>query len=184
MQMTKLKILCVLVVLTFFINVSHAQLRVGATGGVALSSLVRDSNLNSRAGTVGYLLGATAKYNVGELGWFFQSGVNYTLEGDADQNLNFVKLPLTIGFDASDDVNINVTYNLAWQVGNDNNVQDFYHDFANILGMGFEVYVSDKFAFGTKLNYGLSNLVKDPAGAKNFNVKPFTLDLYLTYFLK
>lgn len=181
--MTKCKIIYILVVLTFFINVTHAQLRVGATGGVVISSLIRDSNLNSRAGLVGYLVGATAKYNVGELGWFFQSGVNYTLEGDSDQNLNFVKIPLTIGFDASDDVNVNVTYNLAWQVGNDNNVQDFYHDFANILGLGFEVYVFDKFAFGSKLNYGLSNLVKDPAVAKNFSVKPFSFDLTLTYFM-
>lgn len=182
--MTKLKILCVLPALTFFINVSHAQLRVGATGGVVLSTLIRDGHLNSRAGTIGYLLGATAKYNVGELGWFFQSGANYTLEGDNDQSLNFVKIPLTIGFDAADDVNINVTYNLAWQVGNENNVQDFYHDYTNILGLGFEVYASDKLAFGTKLNYGLTSLVSDPAGAKNYNVKPFTLDFYLTYFIK
>lgn len=182
--MTKLKIICVLVVLTFFTNVSYAQLRVGATGGVVLSSLIRDSNLNSRAGTVGYLVGATAKYNVGDLGWFFQSGVNYTLEGDNDQSLNFVKIPLTIGLDASDDVNINVTYYLAWQVGNENNVQDFYYEKANMLGLGFEVYLSDKFALGTKLNYGLSNLVSDPAGAKNYTIKPFTLDIYLTYFLK
>ena len=182
--MLKMKYVLIVIAFACIINTGHAQLRVGATGGVVLSSLIRDNNINARAGTVGYLLGATAKYNVGELGWFFQSGVNYTLEGDNDQNLNFVKIPLTIGFDASDDVNINVTYNLAWQVGNDNNVQDFYNDYANMLGLGFEVYLSDKFAFGSKLNYGLSNLVSDPAGAKNYNVKPFTLDLYVTYFLK
>ena len=182
--MLKMKYVLFVIVFSCIINKGYAQLRLGATGGVILSSLVRDNSINSREGTVGYLVGAIAKYNAGELGWFFQSGVNYTLEGDVDQSLNFVKIPLTIGFDASDDVNINVTYNLAWQVGNDNNVQDFYNEFANILGVGFEVYLSDKMALGTKLNYGLSNLVSDPSGAKNYYVKPFTLDLYLTYFLK
>ena len=175
-----------LLLVSFFllsVHVVNAQLRIGVTAGPVLSSLVRDSNLSSREGMVGYMAGAVVKLIVGELGWFFQSGVNYSLEGDNDQNLNFVKIPLTIGFDASDDVNIHVVYNLAWQVGNHNNVQDFYNDFANILGVGFEIYFSRKFSFGSRLNYGLSNLVSDPAGAKNFNVKPFTVELYLTYFI-
>lgn len=163
---------------------SHAQLRVGITGGPVLSSLVRDSNLSARAGMVGYLVGGVAKLNIGELGWFFQSGVNYTLEGDNDQHVNFVKVPLIIGFDASDDVNVHVAYNFAWQVGDQNNVQEFYKGNANILGVGFEIYISNKFAVGFRLNYGLSNLVSEPIEAKNFKVIPFTFEVYLTYFLK
>ena len=175
-----------LFVFVFLLNVqaASAQLRIGVTAGPVLSSLVRDGSLSARAGMVGYLVGGVVKYNVGDLGWFFQSGVTYTLEGDNDQNLNFIKVPLIIGFDASDDVNIHVAYYRAWQVGNHNNVQDFYNDSANMLGLGFEVYISRKFAIGSRLNYGLSNLVKDPSEAKQFDVKPFTLDLYLTYFLK
>ena len=178
-------IFSILITLILFLSTpSLAQLRIGVMGGPVLSSLVRDSNLSARAGMVGYIVGGVAKLNVGELGWFFQSGVTYSLEGDNDQNLNFIKIPLTIGFDASDDVNIHVAYNLAWQVGNHNNVQEFYNEFINILGIGFEIYVSKKFGIGSRLNYGLSNLVSEPAAAKNFDVKPFTLDLYLTYFLK
>lgn len=182
--MKNIKLLLTICIFALGINVAQAQLRIGVTGGAVLSSLIRDSHLSARAGMLGYMVGGVAKLNTGDLGWFFQSGVNYSLEGDSDQNLNFVKVPLTIGFDASDDVNIHVTYNLAWQVGNHNNVQDFYHDFANILGLGFEIYVSKKLAIGSNLNYGLSNLVKVPADAKQYSVKPFTLDLYLTYFLK
>ncbi|MCK5207502.1 MAG: outer membrane beta-barrel protein [Cyclobacteriaceae bacterium] len=181
----KLKLLIIVIALACVTKIPvHAQFRIGVTGGPVLSSLIRDSNLNARAGMVGYMIGAVAKLNVGELGWFFQSGVNYTLEGDNDQNLNFIKIPLTIGFDASDDVNVHVAYNLAWQVGNHNNVQEFYHDFANILGVGFEIYISERFAIGSRLNYGLSNLVKDEVVAKNLKVIPFTFDLYITYFFK
>ena len=182
--MLKLKFLILTIALVCVTKLVHAQVRLGITGGPVLSSLIRDNNLNARAGMVGYMVGAVAKMNVGELGWFFQSGVNYTLEGDNVQNLNFIKIPLTIGFDASEDVNVHVAYQMAWQVGNHNNVQDFYHDFANILGVGFEIYISKKFAIGSTLNYGLSNLVKEEADAKQFNVKPFTLELYLTYFIK
>lgn len=181
--MRKSNVFCAVILVCMSVSMLQAQVKVGVTGGVVLSSLIRDSNLSSRAGLVGYLVGATAKLNVGDLGWFFQSGVNYTLEGDSDQNLNFVKIPVTLGLDASEDVSIYATYNLAWQVGNHNSVQDFYNDFANILGLGFSINFSENFSVGSTLNYGLSNLVSDPAGAKNFNVKPFTLDLYLTYFI-
>ena len=160
---------------------SSAQIRFGVNGGVVLASLIRDNNLAVNDGQIGYLIGANVKYNMGELGWYVQSGIDYTLEGDNVQNLNFVKIPLILGLDASEDVSIFVAYNLAWQVGNQNNVQDFYKEFANILGLGFEIHTSDKFGIGTRLNYGLSNLVEDPAGAKNYTVLPFTLELYLTY---
>lgn len=172
-----------LIFISLSVSPAIAQLKIGVTGGAVLSTLIRDSNLNANQGMVGYLVGANARLNLGELGWFVESGVSYTLEGDNEQHLNFVKIPLMFGLDFGDDAAFYVTYNLAWQVGNQNNVQDFYNDFANILGLGVEVYLGDKFAVGPRLNYGLSNLVKDPAGAKNYNIKPFTLDLYLTYYL-
>ena len=160
---------------------AYGQIKVGFTGGVVLSSLIRDSNLALNDGKFGFIFGANAKYNLGELGWYLQSGVDYTLEGDSEQHLSFVKIPLIIGLDASDDVSIFFTYNLAWQVGNHNDVQDFYNKFANILGLGMEIHVSQKFAIGSRLNYGLSNLVSDPAGARNFNIKPFTFEIFTTF---
>ena len=173
-------LLLILLLASFSQNV-NAQLKIGVRGGVVLSSLVRDSNIAANDGTVGFLIGANAKYNLGDLGWYIESGVDFTQEGDHIQNLTFVKVPLVLGLDASDDVSIFVAYNLAWQIGDHNDVQEFYNTFANILGLGFEIHISEKFSIGTRLNYGLSNLVSDPAGAKNFNVKPFTLDLYLAY---
>ena len=171
-----------MMVLLFFYE-AKAQLRVGVSGGAVLSTLVRDAQMNARAGRVGFLIGANAKYSLGELGWFVGSGLNYTLEGDSDQELNFIKLPLVLGLDVSEDVNINVVYDFAWQVGNDQNAGDYYKTSANILGLGSEIYMGDNFALGLRLNYGLSNLVNDPAGVKNFKVRPFTFDTYLTYFL-
>ena len=162
---------------------ASAQLRRGITAGTRLSSLIRDSQINANAGKIGYLLGVNARLSLGDLGWFVKSGLTYTLEGDSEQPLNFVSVPLILGLDVSDDVNIFVAYDLAWQVGNTNNVQDFYNTFANMLGLGSEVNISEKFALGFRLNYGLSNLVSDPAGAKNFTIKPLTFDLYLTYFI-
>jgi hypothetical protein len=160
-----------------------AQLKIGISGGAVLSSLVRDSQLNAREGKVGYVVGTSARLNLGELGWFVQTGMSYTLEGDSDQSINFVKVPAVLGLDVSEDMNVYVAYDFAWQMSNDNNVQDFYNKTANILGLGAELYLGKKFAIGSKLNYGLSNLVKDPSGAKNFKIRPFTLEFYLTYFI-
>ena len=183
MKVQKLKFLIVILPLISLTGQLHAQLKVGFTGGAVLSSLIRDNHLNLHAGKFGYLVGATAKYNIGELGWFVQSGVNYTLEGDSQQNLNFVKVPLTLGLDLGEDVSLYGTYNLAWQVGNENNVQDFYNHSATILGMGFCINTSKHISIGGTLNYGLSNLVSDVPQAKNYTIKPFTFDIYITYFL-
>lgn len=182
-SMRKIKILILIILFTGVSWPSMAQLRLGINGGVVLSTLVRDSNIAANDGQVGYIIGVNLKYNMGDLGWYVQSGIDYTLEGDHLQNLNFIKVPIILGLDASDDVRIYVAYNLAWQVSDQNNVQDFYEEFANILGLGFEIDVSDHFAIGTRLNYGLSNLVSDPAGAKNYKIIPFTLDIYLAYRL-
>lgn len=179
-----MKIYKFLFLLIFLISCAvqtYAQLRVGINGGVVMSSLIRESSLIAQDGTVGFLIGANAKYNLGELGWYVQSGVDYTQEGDHNQPLSFVKIPLILGLNASDDVSIYVAYNLAWQVGNENNVQDFYEEFATMLGLGFEIHIPHNISLGSRLNYGLSNLVEDPAEAKNLTVKPFTLDLYLAY---
>ena len=172
-----------IVALLFTLSKTQAQFRAGVTGGVVLSSLIRDGQINAKAGRAGYLVGVNAKYNLGELGWFIGSGVNYSLEGDSDQSLNWIKVPLVLGLDVSDEVNINVVYDLAWQVGNDNGVQDFYKSMANMIGLGSEIYIGENFALGLRLNYGLSNLVEVPADAKNLEIKPLTFDLYLTYFL-
>ena len=178
-----MKIFMVLLAVCVTSLFARAQVQVGVKGGVVLSTLIRDSNIALNDGAVGYLIGASAKYNLGELGWYIESGVDFTSEGDHIQKLNFLKVPIIIGLDASDDVSLFVAYNLAWQTGNDNGVQDFYHDFANVLGLGFEIHISEKISAGTRLNYGLSNLVSVPAEAKNFIIKPFTLDLYLTFRL-
>ncbi len=162
---------------------ANAQFRAGLTGGAVLSSLVRDNQINSSAGKVGYLLGLSAKLNLGELGWFLQSGAHYTLEGDTKQPLNFIKIPLGLGLDFSDDVGVYVAYDLAWLVGNQNNVQDFYNNFANMLAIGSDIDITDSFGLGFRLNYGLSNLVKDAAAAENFNIRPLTFDLYLNYYI-
>ena len=179
--MVKIASIFILSGLLFFSLPSLAQVKIGMNGGIVLSSLIRDESLSAQKGRVGYLIGINAKYNLGDLGWYVLSGVDYTLEGDSDQKLKFVKVPLTLGLDFSEGGSFFVAYNFAWQVGNDNGVQDFYKEYANILGIGFEIKVSEKISLCMRLNYGLSNLVEDPAEAKNFNIKPLTLDLFLTY---
>lgn len=183
--MKKSTALLLLLMISLFTLPCFGQLKIGLNGGVVLSSLVRDNSLSARAGKVGYLVGLTGKYNLGELGWYVQSGLNFTLEGDHDQPLNFLKVPLTLGLDMSDDVSLFVDYNLAWITGNKNQVQDFYHGYANILGMGFSINSIQNISLTTRLNYGLSNLVSIPMEAKNFKIRPFTLDLFMTwYFLR
>ena len=162
---------------------AQTNLKIGLNAGGVLSTLVRDNNLNAKGGFVGYMAGVTARLNIGELGWFVQSGIDYSHEGDAGQKLDFIKLPVTLGFDVSDDVALYGSYYIAWQIGNNNNVQDFYKKNANMIAFGVDVNLSERFGLGTRLYYGLSNLVDDPVGALYYTVKPFGFDLYLTYFL-
>ncbi len=181
--MKRLTLIIGLIILISIPVLAQTKLKLGLTGGGVFSTLIRDSNLNAKGGYLGYSLGAVGKLNMGDLGWFVQSGVNYSHEGDVGQKLDFIKVPLTLGLDVSEDVSLYTSYYLTWQVGNDNDVQDFYKETANMLAFGADIGISDSFALGSRLFYGLSNLVDDPAGALNYEVKPFGFDLYLTWFL-
>ena len=71
-----------------------AQFSAGIKGGVELSTLIRDSNLNVNGGRVGYVAGIYAKKNMGELGWFFQPELLFVSEGDNAQKLNYLVIQI------------------------------------------------------------------------------------------
>lgn len=176
-----MKLSAIIVLLLFpFYNQLYGQIQIRAKGGLVLSSLVRDSNMNLYDGRIGYLLGVNAKIDISDLGWYLQSGIDYANEGDSELTLNFLKVPLIIGLDISDGTSVFMIYNLAWNLDK-SDAEGSYSNFANMLGFGIEFALSTKTSFGSSLSYGLSNLVQDPDVAMNFNIKPLTFNLYLVY---
>lgn len=160
-----------------------AQLKVGLKGGAVLSTLRRDASLNLNGGTLGYLAGIMVKKNMGELGWFFQPEFQYVYLGDGDQKLSFVKIPLIIGFDVSDDVNIHIGYQPGWLVGASNDAKDSYKSMNHEISLGMDFMAGNKVLLGLRVNYGLTNLVEDPKEVKNYEVTTFTVDIYMAFLL-
>jgi len=178
------KVLVLLVLLSIVtIDASVAQVKIGLKGGAVLSSLRRDASLNMNGGSIGYLGGIMVKKNMGELGWFIQPELQYAYIGDRDQKFSFIKIPVMIGFDVSDDVNIHVGYQPGWMIGATNDAKNSYKNMNHEISLGMDFMAGNKVLLGLRVNYGLTNLVDDPMEVKNFEVKTFTVDLYMAFLL-
>ncbi len=178
------KRLIVFVLISFMtIGTSIAQMKIGLKGGAVLSTLRRDASLNLNGGAIGYLGGIMLKKNMGELGWFIQPELQYVYLGDGNQKLSFVKIPITIGFDVSDDVNIHIGYQPGWLVGASNDAKDSYKTLNHEISLGMDFMAGNKVLLGLRVNYGLTNLVEDPVVVKNYEVTTFTVDMYMAFLL-
>jgi hypothetical protein len=160
-------------------SLSIAQFAAGIKGGIELSTLRRDDNLNLNGGRVGFAAGVFAKKNMGELGWFIQPEILYVSEGDNTQKLDYLKIPIMLGFDVSEDVNIHGGYNLAILVGPGNEVKEAFSSTNHQITLGMEFQGFKNGFFGIRLNYGASNIVEDPATVKNFTVHTLTSSMYM-----
>jgi hypothetical protein len=161
-----------------------AQTSFGIKGGAVLSTLRRDANLNVNGGRVGYLLGIFVKKNMGDLGWFFQPEVQYATEGDNGQKLAYLRVPLLLGLDLSEDVNLHLAYQPSILIGGENDARDFLKTWNHVISMGMEFTAIKNGLIGTRINYGATNIVEVPAEAKNYTIRTFTVDVYLALFLR
>jgi hypothetical protein len=160
-----------------------AQWKIAPKAGVVLSTLKRDGNININGGTVGFMGGLMFKRNMGELGWFVQPELQYAYFGDGEQKLSFFKIPLVLGLDFSDDVNVHLAYQPGFLVGGDNDAKENFKHVNHEISLGMDFIAGQKVLLGLRINYGLTNLVENPAEVKNYDVNTFTVDLYIGFIV-
>jgi hypothetical protein len=93
-------------------------------------------------------------------------------------------VPLLIGLDLSEDVNLHMAYQPSILVGGENEARDFLKTWNHVISMGMEFTAFKNGLFGVRVNYGSTNIVDDATEAKNFTIKTFTVDVYAALFLR
>jgi hypothetical protein len=138
-----------------------AQNKFSIAGGFNYSS-VSSVNSANPDGILGFNAGLAYKFYTNDLGWFVKPALFYSQEGWLRRRLDFINLPVIIGFDFTEDFNFNVGFQYGYLVGGINGIENTV-DRSNLAFLiGFEFYPTEIFDVGLRFANGVKNMIKDP----------------------
>ena len=105
----------------------------------------------------GYQVGVVGKRYLGDLGWFVQPEINYSREGNLNQPLEFINVPIILGFDLSDNFNLNIGFQAGFLVGTQGSEGHDYKNVNTVMNLGMEFYSFKKTTIGFRFDYGLTD---------------------------
>ncbi len=156
------------------------QNKLSVAAGLNYAS-VSSINSSNPDGTLGLSAGIAYKYYLNELGWFVKPGLFYSQEGWMRQRLDYLNLPVLVGFDFTDDFNFNIGLQYGFLVGGLNdpaNVID-RNNFAFLVG--FEFYPIEAFDVGLRFANGVHNIIKEPDQLVVKDARTYSIQFYFAF---
>ena len=167
--------------LMFLLSLSTmAQNKLSVFAGLNYSS-VSSVNSSNPDGTLGLNIGVGYKIYLGDFGWFVKPAVCYSQEGYQYQRLDYLDIPIVVGFDFTDDFNINTGFQYGFLVGGLNDPEDNFKNTNMSYLIGFEFYPTERFEVGLRFASGVKNLIKNPDDFVIKNARTFSLQVYFAY---
>ncbi len=157
--MSKTHLLTVILVFNFFSGIAQNKLSIAVGANYSSVSSINSSNPD---GTLGLNAGLAYKYYFSDLGWFFKPGLFYSQEGWLNQRLDFINLPVIVGFDFTDDFNFNIGLQYGYLIGGIDDPQQKVNRNNAAFLIGFEFYPSKAFDVGLRFANGLRNILDEP----------------------
>ena len=163
-----------------------AQNKLILAAGVNYSS-VSSVNSTNPEGTLGLNVGTAYKFYTNDLGWFVQPGLFYSQEGWLHQRLDYLNLPVIIGFDFTEDLNFNLGMQYGYLIGGIDDPENAV-DRSNLAFLiGFEFYPSPVFDVGLRFANGIKNIIADPDAPPLNGVitdaRTFSIQFYFAFTL-
>ena len=152
----KMKRLIPIIFLLLVCATAQGQVLYGLKAGPTITSISSESRLGSNL-KIGWHFGAMAKKYVGDIGYFIQGDVLYSIEGNSNYELQYVKIPMTLGFDFSDNFNMHIGYQPSFMTSGADN----FKDFNSVIHFGMEFYTLEQWYITMRFNYGLTDIVQD-----------------------
>jgi len=156
MHRNKLFFSTLIVILICFSSDGFSQIRFGVKGGMNFSGYRRTPDTK-----FGYQVGITSKKYISDLGWFIQPEVFYSREGNINQPLEFINVPIIVGFDFSDNFNVHTGLQAGFLIGTQNDLDNNYKSVNTVMNFGFEFYTFKKTSIGFRFDYGLNDFEKE-----------------------
>jgi hypothetical protein len=171
-------LLITLIILTCFVAETNAQNKLSLAAGVNFSS-VSSINSTNPDGILGLNLGVGYKYYMNDLGWFLKPALFYSQEGWLHQRLNYLNLPVIVGFDFTDDFNFNVGFQYGYMLNDINNDAVDRSNLAFLIG--FEFYPTEFFDVGLRFSNGIKNIIAKPDDLVIKDARTFSIQFYFAF---
>ena len=171
------KYLFILLLLASFNSFSQSRNNLSALVGVNYTS-VSSVNSSNPDGIFGVNVGAAYKIYLDDLGWFVKPGISFSQEGYQLQRLNYLNLPVTLGFDFTDDFNTHIGFQYGYLVGGLNDPQEIFHRSNMAFIVGFEFYATEYLEVGLRFSNGVKNLVKQPDAIVIDDARTYAIQFY------
>ena len=133
---------------------------------------------------LGWQVGVAGKKYLSDLGWFAMLELLYSKEGSEREELNYLILPFTLGFDFEETFNFHAGLQYGVVVGGATEARELYKDYNLSANIGFEFYPMDQLIIGSRFNLGLTNILDRPDLVGFSQAKNNGFVLYFVYLLK
>ena len=143
-------------------------------------SSVNSANPDGRLGVMG---GAAYRHYIGKLGWFIKPGFNFSQEGWLHKRLSYLNMPIQVGFDFTDDFNLNLGLQYGFLTTNLSDPQGIIdrNNFAILLGVEF--YPSNALEIGLRFANGVNNIIKKPDAIVIKDARTYAITFYFAFVL-
>lgn len=153
--------LCVLVGIVIASSQLRAQNRMTAHAGLNYSSVTSKNSINPD-GIFGLNAGVAAKIYWDELGWSVMPEVNFSQEGYKNQRLDYINIPVSVGFDFTPTFSLSAGIQYSFLVGGANDARTFISNDNYAFLVTFEFFPTDRFVTGLRFSNGLKNIIDRP----------------------
>ncbi len=175
-------ILSILVIFIFSTQFLLAQNTLTAHAGLNYSSVSSKNSINPN-GILGINAGLGYKHYLGDLGWALMPELNYSQEGYSNQRLDYLNIPISIGFDFTKTFNLSVGFQYSYLVqGSTIAKQAIYPSNFSFL-VTFEFFPTEKFVTGLRFANGVKNIIKDPDVVVIQTALTYSIQFYIGFTL-
>lgn len=171
-----------IVIFLVFLSVSgFAQTRNNFSAFVGVNyTSVSSINSANPDGIFGLNAGLAYKIYLDDLGWFIKPGLAFSQEGYLLQRLDYLNVPLALGFDFTDDFNVHVGFQYGFLIGGLNDPDEIFYRSNMAFLVGLEFYPTSYLEVGIRFANGVKNLIKQPDAIVIDDARTYAIQFYFT----
>ncbi len=176
------KLTLTLAVLLLLISTSFTQNRFSGHAGLNYSSVSSKNSINPN-GILGINAGLGYKHYLGDFGWALMPELNYSQEGYNNQRLDYLNIPISIGFDFTKTFNLSVGFQYSYLVQGSKVAKQAIYPSNFAFLVTFEFFPTEKFVTGLRFANGVKNIIKDPDVVVVQTALTYSIQFYIGFTL-
>ncbi len=171
-----------LLFLLLLTQTSLAQNKLAGHVGLNFSSVSSKNSINPD-GILGLNAGVSYKVYLGDLGWAITPEIDFSQEGFKDQRLDYINIPISIGFDFTNSFSLSTGFQYSQLIGGSNEALDIIYGSNFAFLVSFEFFPTEKFVTGLRFANGIKNIIKQPDEVVVQNANTYSIQFYIGYTL-